>query len=58
VTHFTLRKGRWRQLAFGPSPGSPRTSDVVLAIVAMSYLAGLCLLAAANVVGHGAVMHG
>ncbi|MET7245622.1 hypothetical protein ABZT49_19925 [Methylobacterium sp. EM32] len=58
MTHSTLRKGRWRQLAFGPRRSSPRTSDVVLAIVAISSLAGLCLLAAANAVGSGAVMHG
>jgi hypothetical protein len=53
VTHSMLRKGSWRDLAFGPPRGSPRTSDVVLAIVAVSLLAGLCLLAA-NAVGHGA----
>ncbi|MEH3144057.1 MAG: hypothetical protein PGN34_01570 [Methylobacterium frigidaeris] len=58
MTHSMLRKGSWRHLAFGPPRGSPRTCDVVLAIVAVSLLAGLCLLAAANAVGHGAVMHG
>ncbi|GAB6842965.1 hypothetical protein HNR00_003112 [Methylorubrum rhodinum] len=46
-----LRKGRWRQLTFGPRPATPRASDVVLAVVATSLLAGLCLLAAANLAG-------
>ncbi|CAO4170532.1 hypothetical protein CLBKND_01612 [Methylorubrum aminovorans] len=45
------RKGHWRQLAFGPCPAAPRASDLVLAVVATSLLAGLCLLTVANVAG-------
>ena len=51
MSHSMLRKGRWRQLAFGPRPSAPRASDfLVLAVVATALLAGLCLLAAANAV--------
>ena len=50
MSHSMLRKGHWRQLAFGPRPAVPRASDLVLAIVATALLAGLCLLAAANAV--------
>lgn len=46
-----LHKGRWRQFAFGLRPAAPRVSDLVLAVVATSLLAGLCLLAAANIAG-------
>lgn len=51
MTRSMLPKGRWRQLAFGPRPAAPRASDLVLAVVATFLLAGLCLLAAANIVG-------
>ena len=51
MSRSILRKGHWRKLAFGPCPAAPRASDVVLAVVATSLLAGLCLLAAANVAG-------
>ena len=49
MSRSMLRKGHWRKLAFGPCPAAPRASDVVLAVVATSLLASLCLLAAANV---------
>lgn len=49
MSRSMLRKGHWRQLAFGPCPAAPRASDLVLAVVATTLLAGLCLLAAANV---------
>ncbi|MFY9290366.1 MAG: hypothetical protein WAP03_06695 [Methylorubrum rhodinum] len=52
MSHSMLRKGRWRHLAFGPRPSAPRASDLVLAVVATSLLAGLCLLAAANIAGN------
>lgn len=51
MTRSMFRKGCWRHLAFGPSPAAPRASDLVLAVVATSLLAGLCLLAVANVAG-------
>ncbi|WP_200943238.1 hypothetical protein [Methylobacterium sp. Leaf123] len=51
MSRSVLRKGRWRQLAFGLRPAAPRASDLVLAVVATSLLAGLCLLAAANIAG-------
>ena len=49
MSRSMLRKGHWRQLAFGPCPAAPRASDLVLAVVATSLLASLCLLAAAHV---------
>lgn len=49
MSRSMLRKGQRRQLAFGPCPAAPRASDLVLAVVATSLLASLCLLAAANV---------
>lgn len=52
MSRSMLRKGHWRQLAFGPCPSAPRASDLVQAVVATSLLAGLCLLAAANVAAH------
>ncbi len=52
MSRSLLRKGRWRHLAFGPRPAAPRASDLVLAGVATSLLAGLCLLAAANIAGN------
>lgn len=51
MTRSMLPTGRWRHLAFGPRPAAPRASDLVLAVVATSLLAGLCLLAAANIAG-------
>lgn len=51
MSRSMLRKGHWRKLAFGPCPAAPRASDVVLAVFATSLLAGLCLLAVANVAG-------
>lgn len=52
MPHPSIRTRRVRHLAFGgQNLGVPRTSDLVLGIVATAMLAAFCLLMAANLVG-------
>lgn len=51
MPHPSIRTRRVRHFAFGSRDlGGPRTSDLVLAIVATAMLGAFCLLMAANLV--------
>lgn len=51
MPHPMIRTRRVRHVALsGRGPGVPRTSDLVLGIVATAMLAAFCLLMAANLI--------
>lgn len=51
MPHPMIRTRRVRHVALsGQGPGVPRTSDLVLGIVATAMLAAFCLLLASNLV--------
>ncbi|MGC5781174.1 hypothetical protein [Methylobacterium sp. NFXW15] len=51
MPHPMIRTRRVRHVALnGQGPGVPRTSDLVLGIVATAMLAAFCLLMASNLV--------